>query len=428
MDGTFACPECGCEIEPAGLSPGRQVRCDFCRTWVEVPFIPRAGPIKRMRRDRASRKHQRAVWAVAWIVIAAAFLVVGVAGARQVVRSRWRSADAVTLERLLESSRSAESQHRLGEALSALEAALALGARCDPKTCNLEELRRHRKELALREAEEELAKLEGDPSGSRVDTGQRVGRALTLRARVETDAALAGLLERVDTAVQRLRIAQVEADASDALEAEQEEIPDRAMELVVRIHRTAEDLPSSLRVRWQRDAAAIATRLISKYGLIAEPLRAHFTLGSAASYDSAIQPVLGHALREAHYLVRPKSPLWEDTWAKLAPFRLTMEVTERQEGAYLGSPNRLSLIDARLGLWREKEQIWHIEPHAVTTVPLPGLAAYQASRLAVGSHRNPELEHMLYDNARSNLAERLSTALRSLPSSRPDRSEVPEDR
>ena len=27
MDGSFACPECGSEVEVEGLAPGRQVRC-----------------------------------------------------------------------------------------------------------------------------------------------------------------------------------------------------------------------------------------------------------------------------------------------------------------------------------------------------------------------------------------------------------------
>ena len=42
MDGSFACPECGTDVEVRGLAPGRQVRCGFCHRLLEVPYLPRA--------------------------------------------------------------------------------------------------------------------------------------------------------------------------------------------------------------------------------------------------------------------------------------------------------------------------------------------------------------------------------------------------
>ena len=36
MDGSFACPECGSDVEVRGLAPGRQVRCEFCHRLLEV--------------------------------------------------------------------------------------------------------------------------------------------------------------------------------------------------------------------------------------------------------------------------------------------------------------------------------------------------------------------------------------------------------
>ena len=42
MDGSFACPECGSDVEVRGLAPGRQVRCGFCHRLLEVPYLPRA--------------------------------------------------------------------------------------------------------------------------------------------------------------------------------------------------------------------------------------------------------------------------------------------------------------------------------------------------------------------------------------------------
>src|SRR5262245_11045942 len=55
MDGSFACPECGYELELSGTSPGRQIRCGWCETWVEVPFIPRAAVTSRWRSSRSRR-------------------------------------------------------------------------------------------------------------------------------------------------------------------------------------------------------------------------------------------------------------------------------------------------------------------------------------------------------------------------------------
>ena len=51
MDGSFACPECGSDVEVRGLAPGRQVRCGFCHRLLEVPYLPRAaGPSWKRRR------------------------------------------------------------------------------------------------------------------------------------------------------------------------------------------------------------------------------------------------------------------------------------------------------------------------------------------------------------------------------------------
>src|SRR4051794_37748448 len=74
MDGAFACPDCGCEIRLTGLSPGRMVPCDWCGATVEVPFLPRADQIKRLRRRRESRRRRRTYWA--WVGLGATVLAV----------------------------------------------------------------------------------------------------------------------------------------------------------------------------------------------------------------------------------------------------------------------------------------------------------------------------------------------------------------
>src|SRR5260370_10276102 len=108
MDGTFACPECGCEICLRGLSPGRQVVCDWCKSLVEVPYIPRADQIKRMRRDRTrARAHRLRLPAWAWAVAGLLSVAIVLASVGRVVVGRWQSAEAATVAQLVESSRAA---------------------------------------------------------------------------------------------------------------------------------------------------------------------------------------------------------------------------------------------------------------------------------------------------------------------------------
>ena len=416
MDGAFACPECGCEIRLVGLSPGRRVPCDWCRSLVEVPYIPRADQIKRMRRVRSWRRGRR--WTRVWIGagVAALVVVVTIVGATRAVRGRWRSTRAESLAKLVESSRHSEEGGRLGEALATLEGAVALAERTEPVPPDLAELRGRRARLARREAEAQISALErvtGD------DPGRSVGQALTLAARVEKDPALAGLDERVGTLLERLRLRWVEADSAAARAAESEGRPDRALELAGRQYLNADALPTAARARWRADADALARRLIARHGTVLESARGQYTLGSARSYDSEFHPLLAAALRGAGYLPRPTSTPWSDLWESLAPFRLSIDVTERQDDSYLSSPNRLTRLDARFVLARGGEQVWFSRPFVKTTVPLPGLSAYQASRLAVGNRRSPEFERLLYDNARANLAERVASFVRGLPSFRP---------
>jgi len=416
MDGSFACPDCGCEVRLTGVSPGRMVRCDFCRSMVEVPYLTRAAPIRRLRESRArGRTQRRGLWPV-WARVAVAVLLgaILIAGANRVVHSRRRSADAEAVTRLVEKARRDEAAGRLGPALAAADGALAVARKAKVAPAKMDGLRRDRDALARREAEAALRTLAGGSADS--DPGRAVGLAQKLATRAGRDPALEGLGTSVLAELQRLRLLWVEADLAAAAAALAANQPVRAWESCLRASETAADLAAEPRRRLLAESTVLARRLIAAHGTVLEPVRGQFTLGTPKGYEALLFPGLVAALRGRGYLTRPDgSDAWDDLWSSVAPYKVTVEVSEHQETPYLQSPNHLCRIDARLELTREGSRLWHEAPTVRTEVPLPGLPAYQASRLAVSNRRSPDFEKLLYDNARDNLVERLSFFLRNLP-------------
>jgi hypothetical protein len=422
MDGTFACPECGNEIRLTGLSPGRQVRCGWCATSVEVPFIPRANQIKRLRRSRSSASGRWVVarwwrrlpaWSRAGVVVLSVAIVIAM-GTRLVV-ARVKSAKWEAVARLVESSRCSARSGRLDSALAELEAALIQAGQIKPPPPELDDLKRERDALAVREAEARLAALASAQADA--DPGRAVGQALTLQARVVRDPALLVLESSILAALERHRLRWAEADSAEARKAFEAGQVARAMELTERQYRTAAELNPEPRRRLQNDATGLARELIARHGTIFEPVRGQFTLGTPESYTSQIRPALFDALRSRGYLPRPVQACWGELWAGLAPFRVSFEVNEQHDDTYFQSPNRVSLIDTRFAIARKDASSahWQERPRARTAIPVPGLPAYQASRMAVSAHRSQEFERVLYENARTNLLDRLHTLFRNLP-------------
>jgi hypothetical protein len=411
MDGTFACPECGNSIEPVGLSPGREVRCDWCGSMVEVPYLPRAEQIKRMRHHRASRRSRRLAqsWAIAGAVLIGVLLTLAIAD--RFFRSQRRSAHSETFNQLLETSSQAEKSRRFDEALVALESALSLADAGECPGVDIEDLRRRRDRLAWLEAEAQLKAMESSTD----DPGRAVGRSLTLRMRVAREPALAGLGERVELVLERLQLRRVDGEAALSHAAEEANRFTEAVDLAARVHDHASELAANLRVPRQADARALAARVIGRAGAVVEPVRGHYTLGAPKDYDAVLLPLLATGLRNAGYLTRNHATNWGDLWATVAPYHLGCDVSESDAGVYLSSPNRLSRIDLRITLSRHGRPIWSGDPSGVTSVPVPGISAYQASRAAVSNGRSVEFERLLYDNARANLFDRLGTFLRNLP-------------
>jgi hypothetical protein len=96
-------------------------------------------------------------------------------------------------------------------------------------------------------------------------------------------------------------------------------------------------------------------------------------------------------------------------------YHLRVEVSERREGNYLSTENRLTRIESHLKLTAGPRIVWETMPSARSSVPLPGLPAYQVTRAELKRERSEELERLLYQDARGQIEAKFSQALGSMP-------------
>ncbi len=409
MDGSFACPECGSEVEVAGLAPGRQVRCGFCHRLLEVPYLPRVSAGTWKRRRFGHLKWVRWAWVAlgATVVVALGFVAIRFVG-RQYHSIRERS-----IHELVASSRDHEADGRLNQALVELDAAIEM-ARGSGETVGfaMDEERRHRAELARREVEGVLDALARP--GSR--PSYPLGDWLNLVARAGKDPDLEPLKPRVEStfreslrkqAASELDTAGLESDAGRV--AASLRACDRVAKLLPHMAADGEAIT-------RRDAETLVTRLVEGHGVALETPRFELVIGSYESYRTQLVPILLDGLEAKGYLPYRESSPWKAAWRR-AKYLLRLEVIEKFQGTYLSSENRLTRIEARLGLTKPSsgELVWQTMPTARTTVPLPGLPAYVSSQAALSSERSPKFERLLYDNARGQIDEKVGQNLASMP-------------
>ena len=406
MDGSFACPECGSQVEVHGLAPGRQVRCGFCEQLLEVPYLPRmpAGPWKRRRFTRS----RWVIWSAGTIGIVLAVLLV--AGLLQSARSHLRSVEKGSIQKLFDSSREHEKAGRFGQALIDLDVALDLAGKSrttDPDT--IEEERKRRGDLARKDVQTLLDQLV-----SRSPTSLPLGEWLNLIARAGKDSDLASLRSVIDEQF-RIKV-RLEADTNLALgrrEFESAKVVE-SLRSCDRIAKLLGHLPPDVECIVRRDTEDLVGRLLSTHGVSIELPQGEFVYGSQDSYHSRMMPILLKSLEKKGYLpFRPASP-WAGLWSK-ALYQLRFSVTERLEGNYLSSDNRLARIEAKLALFSRNVLIWQTNPSARTAVPLPGLSAYLSGRLAANRERSEEIERMFYKNALDHIEEKFLYALNNMP-------------
>jgi hypothetical protein len=406
MDGSFACPECGSLVEVQGLAPGRQVRCGFCQRLLEVPYLPRvpAGPWKRRRFGRS----RWITWTLgaAGAILAVLFVVVGL----RYVRKQFRAVEKGSIQKLIESSRVQEESGQLGQALIDLDVALNLLRKAEPADGPaIEELQRRRGDLARRDTRAVLDQLAGHSPAS-----LPLGEWLNLIARAERDEDLSTLKPHIDEQFRvKVRLA-AETDLALARKALETGSVVDSLQACDRIAKLLAYLPSDVESIVRRDTEELVGRLIATHGVVVESPKGGFVYGSQESYLSSMLPILLKAMEKKAYLpYRPNSP-WAGLWTK-ALYHLRFDVSERLEGNYLSSENRLTRIEAHLTLTSRNVLIWQTVPTARTAVPLPGLPAYLSGRLAAQRERSEEIERMLYKNARDHIEEKFVYALNNMP-------------
>jgi hypothetical protein len=339
-----------------------------------------------------------------------------VVGTTRLLRAQSRHVHEQALARLCRAAEDDERQERFGPALASLEAAAVMAAAIEPRDeARLTRLRSWRDRVAQRDVETVLASLPSLPPE------QAVGTCLTLQMRVHASTNLARFEEIVG---QQLEEARTRCLAADLEAARQALKVGNAAQVYERCERVAEntnalDASSDYRRQARAEADAMAGLVIAQRGVWVGPFKEHFDRGSHASYEP-LYAVVTEAVRKHGYVVRPASPFWPVLWDNLAPYRLTISLTEQLPGTYLHSPNRTSAINLGLVLSErgKTHALWEGAVTARTRVPMPGLPAYQARRLALNERRDPAVEQFFYQDARAVLDKRLTAQLSTLPQPR----------
>jgi hypothetical protein len=405
MDGSFACPECGSDVQMRGLAPGRQVRCEFCHRLLEVPYLPRAADASWKR-----RRYARPKWvAWAWVGLFVLLVVVLGAGAMKFLRRQYDSIQDRSINRLLESSRSLESEGRLGEALIDLDAALKLALGAGPAwTKRLEHDQARRPDLARRDALGILTALNRNQSGP-----FRLGEWLTLIERANRDPDLATLVTNIDESFLASVTAQVSRELDQARQQRGSGNLIASMNACDRAGALLGHLAKNTQPAFRHEAEAIVTELLKTAGITVDVPQGRFVYGSN-TYVSEMLPILDQALEAKGYLPRRESSLWRELW-RHSFYRMRLAIQEIQEGKYPSSQNRLTLILAEVTLTSGDKQIWQRTARARSTTPLPHLPANVARQIAVSPERSDEFERLLHKNARDQIVQKFRTALADLP-------------
>ena len=411
MDGTFACPECGAEVVVSGVSPGRQVRCTGCSTLVEVPFLPRDGGWTRPR-----FRKRRPAWLirVGWATVGLGAILVAIVAAGRIAGEKARARRNADLREIVRAADEAEAAGRPGRALSEVEAAIRFLERLGPEgNARRAALAGRRDELSVREARARLA------ASTTREPAEAVGDLLGLQARIARDRALEPLATTISAAIESARIRQADGLLAGSRTAIAAGRSGDGLAAIGRAMEIAERREAAASRRVAAEAEAIAAPVLAEIGVVVHQGPGTYSLGNARAYDDAIVPTFDEALRARGFAPRPPSGPARAVWDRHAVYRLEFAVVELQEALYLQSKSRLSEIRATLSLTKRGAVVWSGRASGRTEVPLPGLSAYVAGRLAVSEVRDPETERRLYDDARRTALGQVANQARGLPGSPP---------
>jgi hypothetical protein len=413
MDRTFACPECGNEVALKGLSPGRQVRCGWCNTWVEVPFLPRSV------RSPSRSGRRRPAWAPwAWAALAIVGLLIVALGVRHSARVRVRKEFERTLSELTAAAAADEEAGRFEQAVAGYDQAIREAGRGEsPGSPRAADLRGRRDRAARRWAQDRLsaasAQAATDPAGA-VSAGQ------TLLDRVRRDRALKDFEGEVQDLMERARGRQAELSVAAAHRAFDDGRFGEALGFCDRTVATAGYLDSATSHRLRQDVDAMAAEIIGRRGVVLAPTTGEFTFGSPRDADHTLHPPLADALRKHGYVPRPSSSPWLPLWDERAPYRVDITVTESLGPLYMHSRNRVSIILVQIKMSHKGTLIWSEGPIvARTSSQVPKLPAYLAGRVALDGPRTAEYERLLYQEAHAKMVQSFTARLGKVPDPSP---------
>jgi hypothetical protein len=262
--------------------------------------------------------------------------------------------------------------------------------------------------LERSEAERRLAEIEvfeaADPSSA-------VGRYESLLPELTEAAGLADLHDRARAQLDRTRGHWAKTDLA-AARASATTDPARSVDLCERATRTAAELPPGAGSQYHADARAIAGEIASRVGVILEPVRGQFRLGSTPAYSAELHPLMRESLRQQGFVTIADSSPFHPLWEELAPYRLMLSIVEEQSEFYQQSKNRITELRATLSFKQADSVLWSVRLNARTEVPLPNLRAYEASRLAFAPEQSLTIEQRFYQNALASLRDKLILNLR----------------
>jgi hypothetical protein len=337
-------------------------------------------------------------------------LVVAAVGAVAIGGAAWfrahdRGARRKLLAELVASSQAAESSGHLDRALLDASAALELARRegLEPPP----RLGQRRDELSRREAATQLAGLAG------LDPGEAIGRALTLRARARGDPALEELRGPIEGALTAARTRKADAALAEAGLALADDRNQDAIRHATEARSLADLLPAEAAQRTRDLSHATARAVAERVGLLIDPPRGRFFLGSPASYEAAIERPVRDALLRLGYVLPPEVREWHSAWDRLAPNRFVIEAVETPF-PYLQSAHRATRLQVHLTLLRHGAPQWAVVLNGRTRTPPPTLPAFESGVLATAPRRDPDAERKLYRDALGMVLDRLPTQLRTL--------------
>jgi hypothetical protein len=319
-------------------------------------------------------------------------------------RDRQRDIRAVDLHRELAAR--AESAGDLDEALRATDAALAEAARRGMGAPA--DLVRIRGERVRRRARGELDAV------ASLNPEQAVARMAALAEAAGSDPDLAALRSEIARTLTRAAESRYDGLLAEITNLRRAGPPAVMLDRAARLAALAAHLDPDRAAAARDRAEQLALEVARAAGMVIPPIRGRFQLGTPAAYEAALRDTLAAHATSRGYIVPDRAGPWAEVWPERAPYRLELGVAEESQ-PYPQTALSATRVDIELILARDGATVWQTRSRSQTRVPPPGMPALEASRLATASSHDPAAERRLYQDAFTQVPQRLATVLPGLP-------------